>query len=358
MTPKIPPHLYFLGGIILFFLLVYFFVSYVLTYILPFIFAVVLAALIEPLVSRMQKFLKLNRSLSVAICLAVIIAVLMVLLTMGASRLFFEMDRLVRSFPDYREGIQQFEVLWDNERLQELFEDWEFSPQLQESLQEGIEEIYSTIEGAIRALFGTLQAGAQRVVHFFTVIFLAFLATYFISKDKDYLESSLFAVVPDKWRNEAISFKSELSVSVIGYLRALFILISVTTVLTIIGLEIFGVNYALVIGIISGILDLIPIVGPGLIFVPWIILSFFLGDVFLGFQLILLYGTMAVVRSILEPKVIGKNIGVHPVSTLIALYVGLRVFGPTGVIIGPAILIVTKALIRAGIVAKWRLEKG
>ncbi len=358
MTKKIPPYLLYLGGIILFFLFVYFFVSYILTYILPFLFAVIIAALIEPLVSRMQRFLKLGRGLSVAICLVIIIAVLLIILTTGASRLFFEMDRLIRSLPEYRDALNQFEVLWDNERLQELLEDWEFSPQLQASLEEGIEEIYATIEGGIRTLFGALQAGAQRVVHFITVIFLSFLAAYFISKDKEYLEASIFGVVQDKWRNEAISFKSELSVSVIGYLRALFILISVTTVLTIIGLEIFGVNYALVIGIISGILDLIPIVGPGLIFVPWIILSFFMGDVLLGFQLVLLYGTMAVVRSILEPKVIGKNIGVHPVATLIALYVGLRVFGPSGVIIGPAILIVTKALIRAGIVAKWKLEKG
>lgn len=358
MNRKIPPYLYYLGGIILFFLLVYLFVSYVLTYILPFVFAIILAALIEPLVTRMQKFLRLGRGLSVALCLGVIIAVLLILLTTGASRLFFEMDRLVRSLPEYQEAIQQFEVFWDNDRLQEILDDWEFSPQLQASLEEGIEEIYATIEGGIRALFGALQAGAQRVVHFVTVIFLAFLATYFISKDKELLEASLFGVVPDKWREEALSFQSELSVSVIGYLRALFILISVTTILTIAGLEIFGVSYALVIGIVSGVLDLIPIVGPGLIFVPWIIVSFFLGDALLGFQLILLYGTMAVVRSILEPKVIGKNIGVHPVATLIALYVGLRIFGPTGVIIGSAILIVTKALIRAGIVAKWRLEKG
>ncbi len=358
MTKKIPPYLFYLGGIILFFLLVYFFVSYMLTYILPFLFAVIIAALIEPLVTRMQGFLKLGRGPSVALCLVIIISILLILLVTGASRLFFEMDRLIRSLPEYRDAINQFEVLWDNERLQELLEDWEFSPQLQASLEEGIEEIYATIESGIRSLFGALQASAQRVVHFITVIFLSFLATYFISKDKEFLETSIFGMVPDKWRNEAISFKNELSVSAIGYLRALFILISVTTVITIIGLEIFGLNYALVIGIVSGILDLIPIVGPGLIFVPWIIVSFFMGNFLLGFQLILLYGTMAVVRSILEPKVIGKNIGVHPVATLIALYVGLRVFGPSGVIIGPAILIITKALIRAGIVAKWKLEKG
>ncbi len=358
MSRNIPPYVYFAAGVVLFFVLVYFFVSYILTYILPFLFAIILAALIEPLVTRMQSILRLGRGLSVAICLAIIISLLLLLLTAGVSRLFFEMDRLVRSLPEYQAALQHFEVLWDNERLQEVLDNWEFSPQLRTSLEEGLEEIYATIEGAIRNILGILQDGARRVVNFVTVTFLSFLAAYFISKDKEYLETSIMGAVPEKWREEAFSFKKELSVSIIGYIRALFILISITTILTIIGLEIFGVNYALVIGIISGILDLIPIVGPGLIFVPWIIFSFFMGEVLLGFQLILLYGTMAVVRSILEPKVIGKNIGVHPVATLVALYVGLRVFGPTGVIIGPAILIITIALIRAGIVARWRLEKG
>ncbi len=343
----------FLAIIIL--VLLYFFITNILPYFVPFIIALVLASLIEPAVVFLQKSARLTRTISVVICLGILIAFLIIVIITGTSRLFFEMDRLIRSLPDYQEALALLEVLWDHERLQEVMESWEISPQLQKAVEDGLEDLLEGVRDGIGAIFRTLQDSAQRAVNFFIILLISFIATFFISKDKEILGKSILSLIPEEWQEKAQHFRAELASSAIGFIRAQLVLITVTTIITIIGLEIFQSDYSLILGLISGILDLIPIVGPGLIFVPWIFYSFMAGNVSFAFMLLALYGTMVVVRSMLEPKIIGQNIGVHPVATLISIYLGLRIFGVSGVIIGPAIVIVGKAFIRAGLLADWKL---
>lgn len=336
-------------------IVLYFFARYVLFYFLPFIIALILTSLIDPVVMFLQRRCRFSRGLAVMFSLGLIIAIIALMIGFGVSRLFFELDRLVRTLPDYQGALDQFQVLWDHDRLQEIMDNWEISPQLQSALEDGLSDVYNTATEAVRGFFKTLQDGTRRVVNFFVVMLITFIATFFMAKDKEILSRSIASIVPDKWKRDASQFREELSHSVIGFIRAQFILISITTIVTILGLEIIGSNYSLILGILCGILDVIPILGPGLVFVPWIFFSFLSGDAAFAIMLIILYGTMVVVRSSLEPKVIGKNIGIHPLGTLLALYLGLRIFGPVGVILGPAIAIVSKAFVKAGLLAHLKI---
>src|SRR5690606_32219541 len=92
------------------------------------------------------------------------------------------------------------------------------------------------------------------------------------------------------------------------------------------------------------------VVGPGLVFLPWALYHLVVGDTMFGVWLVLTYGGLVVGRTILEPRVIGDRIGVHPLATLMSLYVGLQLFGVSGFIIGPIIAIILVSLARAGIV--------
>lgn len=334
------------------------FLNYVLAYFLPFILALILASLIEPLVNFLhQKVKYVNRALAVFLSLALIIGIIVIIISFGASRLFFELDRLVRTMPDYQEILSQAEVLWDHDKLDEWMDTWEISPQLRATVEEGLSDVYDTFTMGLRNIFKTVQDSTRKVANFFVILFFTFLATFFMSKDKVALSKTIADIIPPKWQRDAHQFRIELSNNVIGYIRALAILISVTTVVTIIGLYLIGSNYALLLGLVSGLLDIIPILGPGLIFTPWIIYEFLFGEIFRAFMLLILYGSMVIIRSSLEPKVIGKNIGVHPLAILISLYVGLRVFGAIGVILGPAILMLTNAFIRAGLLAHFKFFK-
>lgn len=97
-------------------------------------------------------------------------------------------------------------------------------------------------------------------------------------------------------------------------------------------------------------------IGPGTIFVPWIIWEFATGSTRMGVSLLLVYATISIVRQVLEPKIVGDNIGLHPLVTLISLYVGLQLGGLVGMILGPVSVVIFMACYRAGIFPglEWR----
>ena len=103
-----------------------------------------------------------------------------------------------------------------------------------------------------------------------------------------------------------------------------------------------------------------PVLGPGLVFVPWIIWEFISGHTGLGVSLLVVYTVISVVRQILEPKIVGDSIGLHPLATLISLYVGLQLGGVVGMILGPVTVVIVIACYRAGLLDKydWRKNHG
>ncbi|HHW60769.1 MAG TPA: AI-2E family transporter, partial [Syntrophomonadaceae bacterium] len=108
-----------------------------------------------------------------------------------------------------------------------------------------------------------------------------------------------------------------------------------------------------------GLFDILPILGPGTIFVPWVIWEFMSGRAGMGISLLIVYIIISAVRQFLEPKVVGDNIGLHPLLTLISLYVGLQLGGLVGMILGPIILVILIASYRAGVFEglDWRKQR-
>ncbi|MDD4803145.1 MAG: AI-2E family transporter, partial [Syntrophomonas sp.] len=121
-------------------------------------------------------------------------------------------------------------------------------------------------------------------------------------------------------------------------------------------LKIMGVKYALTIGMLTGLLDILPIVGTGVIMIPWMIWEFLSQDTGMGIGLLVLYGSISVIRQFLEPQIVGDNIGLHPLATLISLYVGLQLGGVAGMIMGPVLVVIFIAVYRIGLLDRfdWR----
>jgi len=132
--------------------------------------------------------------------------------------------------------------------------------------------------------------------------------------------------------------------SVNGYVRAFYHYISL-----IIGGEV--ADYAFLLALVICVLDALPIFGTGTVLIPWSVYSLLTGDIRLGVSTIILYGVCFVVRQILEPRIVGERIGVHPLITLMAIYVGLKFGGVLGMFIGIFIVIFVKYLMQSGILA-------
>lgn len=131
-----------------------------------------------------------------------------------------------------------------------------------------------------------------------------------------------------------------------GYLKAQLMLMGITFIILTTGLMILKVPYFILIAIAISIVDVLPILGSGVILVPWSIISFILGNSYLGKGLAVIYIILIITRQILEPKIMGKEIGVRPLYTFLATILGSLILGPIGLILGPLIAVLVTSIIR------------
>ena len=130
--------------------------------------------------------------------------------------------------------------------------------------------------------------------------------------------------MPSKARKSGKRVFLDLKKALFGFIKAQATLISITTVIVLIGLLILRVNYAITIALIIGLVDILPYLGTGIVFVPWIIYAAVSGDVPFAIGLSVLYIVVLVQRQIMEPKVLSSSIGLDPLATLVALFVGFK----------------------------------
>jgi predicted PurR-regulated permease PerM len=131
-----------------------------------------------------------------------------------------------------------------------------------------------------------------------------------------------------------------------GYLKSQLILMGIACLILSAGLMFLKVPYFILIAIAISIIDVLPVIGSGIIIVPWSIISFILGNSYLGKGLAVIYIVLIITRQVLEPKILGKEIGVRPLYTFLATILGSIILGPVGLILGPLIAVVITSIIR------------
>lgn len=328
-----------------------FVIKYIFIYLSPFIIATVLAALIDPLVNKLNKIIPIHRGFIVLIVLFLLISILIILMVLGISQIYLELNNLLQNLPDYNTFGNQFQWLIEqNNQVQHLIDNLDISPNVKDFLNSQLQRIYDSIKDQLVILINSILNFLTKLPLVFTISFLSFIASFFISRDKKQINNFIIKLFPEQWKPKIYQIRNELMDSAMGFIRAELILISITGIITGIGLKILGYNYALIIGISAAMLDLIPIIGPALIFIPWIIYNFISGHISSAIALLTLQIILAAVRSGSEGKVMGESLGIHPLSTMIALYVGYRILGGLGFIVGPTILIIIKALAIAEVI--------
>ncbi|NLY45008.1 MAG: AI-2E family transporter [Tissierella sp.] len=129
-----------------------------------------------------------------------------------------------------------------------------------------------------------------------------------------------------------------------GYFKAQLILMAMTFIIFSIGLVIIDAPYPLLIGFIIAIVDVLPVLGSGIIMIPWSIISLVGGNSDFAIALAIVYVMATLIRQILEPKITGDKIGIRPLYTFIATIIGTLIFGPIGIILGPIIAVIIKSI--------------
>ena len=131
-----------------------------------------------------------------------------------------------------------------------------------------------------------------------------------------------------------------------GYFKAQMTLMLITFITLLVGLNILDIRFTILIALGIALVDILPVVGSGIIMIPWSIISFIQGYNQIGKGIAILYVILLVSRQFIEPYILGKNIGVKPLYTFLATIIGSIVFGPIGILIGPLIAIVITSIFK------------
>lgn len=337
MTTKTVGYLAFL------FASIYVFLKYVMAYVMPFVLGVFLAFLMEPLIRRMTSSSKIKRSTAAVLVITGLVAVLALLLTWGITRVATELTDLYKTLPQYYVDFNK--VLGEVLRVA-----GDISSQLPEPLARVAQEQWNRIYSLLSVIV-TGAGDVFRGVPGFTITTLfMFLSAYFVMRDRTAIGTFARSMVPEKTFRSFKSIEMDILGGVAGFIRAQALLVTLTMILNIIGLTLLGSDYAVAMGLALALLDVLPILGPGLVYLPWIVYHLLWGSAGFAIGLIVLYGAVSLFRQVAQTHLVGRELGLHPLLTLVSIYAGFKLFGAPGIVYGPLTAIVVKGLWASGVI--------
>ncbi len=228
-----------------------------------------------------------------------------------------------------------------------------------DNIQNGSKTMAEAAGNFAQQLFQKIPAVIGWFPNAFSVLIFSTLAAFFISIELERLKRFSTNIVPFKIRKSFHSVLADLKKALFGFLKAQFLLVSITTIIVLSGLLILRVEYSITIAVLVGIVDILPYIGSGLIFIPWLLYEILNGNPALATGLGVLYFIVIVQRQIMEPKVLSSSIGLHPLATLAALFVGYKWMGFAGLIAGPVLLVIIQTLYKNNVFHDiWNYIKG
>lgn len=328
----------------------YFITTTILRWLLPFILAYILAYATDPFVTFLERKARIPRKFASAIVIVLTLLIIVLILTLIVNRIIFEVKELVVQLPKLTESLSN-DV---NDVVDKGLNIYVNLPiQLSQFIDTAISGLASNLSTVLKPIAQGTTRLAVSLPSILVFIIVLFLSTYFMSSDKEKINWFIRKQMPGSWYGRMINIKDDLQFALLGYVKAQLILMSITFVEISIGLLIIGIEYAILLGLLISLIDALPILGTGTVLIPWALFSLVTGNYKLGLSLLMLYGVALLVRQLLEPRVLGGQIGLYPLITLMSMYVGLQVFGIIGMILGPILMLVIKNLHRAGLLRIW-----
>lgn len=325
---------------------VYFLLGKIIPFLMPFMFALILAFLINPVVNRLEKRMRIPRKISSAAVILLAAALLVALAASVAVRLYGVAEGLVSELIGNDGNFEGLRII--SQEINRIFG-------AHIDLAESFKNLIAPVAQAIVGLIRPIATGAPQ---FFVSVIVFILATHFFVSDKDKIISFFNRRTGGKVSLYTERITSISKDSLKKYIRAQAILMTVTFTELIIGFTILkltgilSLKYLFAVCFAIAIFDALPIFGTGGIMVPWAVYAVVTGDFLLAACLLAIYGICLVVRQLIEPKVLGESLGIHPLLTLLAMFVGLRSIGVAGLVFFPLAMVLAIQLVKMGIFGK------
>lgn len=313
------------GAIIILFL----FLRYLFVPLLPFLLAWGVALILRPPSEFLSKKLRLNRKV-----IAVALAILFVLIGIGLTLvlLAFGVRELWQFLSDFTSGNGLSDMLSKLTRPLGGISGNRFA------VSEYVEDmIKNAVSAILSKLVDLLSAAVSAIPKILLFILATVVSSIYFSLDLERINKKVLSIMPKKAVVRLRRVKKRFLTVGIKYIKSYLSIMIITFSIMLVGFLILGVKKSVLIAVLVSLLDLLPIIGVGTILVPWSVYQLITGNLYVGVGLAILFLVHEITRQFVEPKILGKNLGIHPILSFLLIYVGYSVFGILGLVFLPVI---------------------
>ena len=323
----------------------------------PFLLAMLASMALEPpvrfCVTRLRR-VRLPRGLVTLVGMLLLYGVLGVAMFALVKRLFQELVSLAYATPGFVRWLSATAVPY----LQGLYH--QYSDVLPAAAMTVINNGLSALGENLIKLAGTLSASLTGGAVRFTAaipgimlsIVLTIMGTYYMTADRERILAFFRRTFPSDVQRHGNMLKRNLFRALFGQVKSQLTVSLIITTFLILSFMVYGIRYGLLIGVLIGVVDALPVLGAGLLLIPWSIFELILGHYATGAFLGAVYVGTIVIRQISEPRIVGANLGLYPLATMVAIFAGYRLFGFLGLLGGPILLNLLKVVLEADDIAR------
>lgn len=229
-------------------------------------------------------------------------------------------------------GIGDF-IAYFTSPVERIFEKFGVDAELKGRITDAALSVASDVISSAASIITSVISAIPGIVLF---IFVTVIAVVYFSIDLENVNKRVHKLLPERVDKAIIGFKKRFSKILIKYIRSYLLIMLITFLLMLAGLSVLGVEYTVLLALIISALDILPVIGVGIVLIPWGVYCLTVGsDLKLGIGLLILWGVGSIVRQSVEPKIVGKELGMHPLLTLVLMYSGYSLFGFFGLVLLP-----------------------
>ncbi len=320
----------------------YIVIKYMLPLLMPFIIGLIIAMLFRRLIDLIEKKFKIKRTIVSVIILLVFYGILVLILSIIGSKVFTFIKDVFGQLPDlYRYTIEPAldEVTYN---LIEQFPD--IRPYVEEFVLNISDTIFSFVKNASTTVISTITELAGRLPSLLIKLIFTIVSSFFFTIDYYKISEFMIRQFNGERRKMVLKLKDNGIGTIAKFIKGYAAIISVTFLELSIGFWILRIPNPFLFGAMIAFIDILPILGTGAVLLPWALIALILGNTKIGIGMFILYIIITAVRQTIEPKIIGQQIGLHPIITLILMYVGAQLMGVLGLLLLPVIATIVKTL--------------
>ncbi|PLR97734.1 sporulation integral membrane protein YtvI [Bacillus sp. T33-2] len=315
----------------------------------PLIIAFVSALFLEPAVRYLHKQLKITRRLSVLIIFILFVLFIGVSGYFIATKVITEAVKMVENAPLY---LNELTNIWFNTEARFIEEAKNLPDELVDDISRRAEEFLINIRNDLIAYINinNLKTWITNIPNYLVSFLVYLIALFLLLLDLPRLRQAIYSHLTEKTADKVRFMTSRLSYVLFGFIKAQLLVSVIIFIVSFLGLLLIVPDIALFMALFIWLIDFIPVFGTFIILGPWALFHLLTGDIALGSQLAILAAAVLIIRRTVEPKVMGSHIGLSALSTLVAMYLGLKIIGIAGIFIGPLIIIAYNSAKEAGMI--------